>query len=130
MKRVVSFVRGMDGVKACFAIWIIAVVALLLAGCMSDHEYMLRKQNADNAGKHPATFDVVTIKGPVTIAAGAELTAKAPSQPFVPLTVPDGIAAQTDLAKKAIGAAVIGYGLSRIGDSGDTTINNNAGGAE
>jgi len=105
---------------------LVVMLAGCFSGCMSDHEYMLRKQNADNAGKHPATFDVVTIKGPVTIAAGAELTAKAPSQPFVPLAVPDGIAAQTDLAKKAIGAAVIGYGLSRIGDSGDTTINNNA----
>ena len=102
------------------------ILILAMAGCMSEREYMLRKANATNAAAHPATFDVLTIKGPVTIAAGAELTAKAPSQPFVPLAVPDGITAQTDLAKKAIGAAVIGYGLSRIGDSGDTTINNNA----
>jgi hypothetical protein len=98
------------------------ILILAMAGCMSDREYMLRKKNAE--------FDVLTIKGPVNIAAGAELTAKAPSQPFVPLAVPDGIAAHTDLAKKAIGAALIGYGVSRIGDSGDTTINNNAGGAE
>ena len=106
------------------------ILILAMAGCMSDREYMLRKANAANAAAHPATFDVLTIKGPVNIAAGAELTAKAPSQPFVPLTVPDGIAAQTDLAKKAIGAAVIGYGLSRIGDSGDTTNNTTTGGAE
>jgi hypothetical protein len=108
------------------------ILVLLLAGCMSDREYMLRMKNAKNAAAHPATFDVLTIKGPVSIAAGAELTTRAATQPFVPLAVPDGIAAQTDLAKKAIGAAVIGYGLSRIGDSGDTTINNNApaGGAE
>ena len=102
------------------------ILILAMAGCMSDREYMLRKANAANAAAHPATFDVLTIKGPVTIQAGAELTAKAPSQPFVPLAVPDGIAAQTDLAKKAIGAALIGYGVSKIGDSGDTTINNNA----
>jgi hypothetical protein len=103
------------------------ILVLLLAGCMSDREYMLRMKNAKNAAAHPATFDVLTIKGPVSIAAGAELTTRAATQPFVPLAVPDGIAAQTDLAKKAIGAAVIGYGLSRIGDSGDTTtINNNA----
>jgi hypothetical protein len=106
------------------------ILILAMAGCMSDREYMLRKQNAENAAKHPPVYDVLTIKGPVNIAAGAELTAKAPSQPFVPLAVPDGIAAQTDLAKKAIGAGLIGYGVSRIGDSGDTTINNNAGGAE
>ncbi len=102
------------------------VLILALTGCMSEREYMLRKANADNAAAHSSYFDVLTIKGPVNIAAGAELTAKAPSQPFVPLAVPDGIAAQTDLAKKAIGAALIGYGVSRIGDSGDTTINNNA----
>ncbi len=106
------------------------ILILAMAGCMSEREYMLRKKNAENAAAHPATFDVLTIKGPVTIQAGAELTAKAPSQPFQPLSVPDGIAAQTDLAKKAIGAALIGYGVSKIGDSGDTTINNNAGGAE
>ena len=106
------------------------ILILAMAGCMSDHEYMLRMENARNAGKHPAMLDVLTIKGPVTIAAGAELTAKAPSQPFVPLAVPDGIAAQTDLAKKAIGAAVIGYGVSRIGDSGDTTTNTTTGVAE
>ena len=106
------------------------ILILAMAGCMSEREYMLRKKNAENAAAHPATFDVLTIKGPVTIEAGAELTAKAPSQPFQPLAVPDGIAAQTDLAKKAIGAALVGYGVSKIGDSGDTTINNNAGGAE
>ena len=122
MKRVIR----VNKVKAVLAIWAIAVVALMLAGCMSDREYMLRKQNADNAGKHPQTFEVLTIKGPVNIAAGAELTTRAATQPFVPLAVPDGIAAQTDLAKKAIGAALIGYGVSKIGDSGDTTINNNA----
>lgn len=102
------------------------VLILALTGCMSEREYMLRKKNAENAAAHPATFDVLTIKGPVTIEAGAELTTRAPTQPFVPLAVPDGIASQTDLAKKAIGAALIGYGVSKIGDSGDTTINNNA----
>lgn len=105
---------------------LVLAMVMVLAGCMSDNEYMLRKENAINQSKHPATFPVLTIKGPVSIEAGAELTATAPTQPFQPLAVPDGIAAQTDLAKKAIGAAVIGYGLSRIGDSGDTTINNNA----
>jgi hypothetical protein len=112
-------------------IMILALV-MVFAGCMSDNEYMLRKKNAENAGKHPVTFDVLTIKDPVTIAQGAELTTRAATQPFVPLAVPDGMAAQTDLAKKAVGAALLGYGISRIGDSGDTTINNNApaGGAE
>lgn len=112
--------------KLIIGLALVVMLAGCFSGCMSDREYMLRKKNAENAAAHPATFDVLTIKGPVNIAAGAELTAKAPSQPFVPLAVPDGIAAQTDLAKKAIGAALIGYGVSKIGDSGDTTINNNA----
>lgn len=109
---------------------LILAMAGCFSGCMSDNEYMLRKENAVNASKHPPVYDVLTIKGPVKIEAGAELTTRAATQPFVPLAVPDGIAAQTDLAKKAVGAALLGYGISRIGDSGDTTINNNAGGAE
>ena len=117
-------------------ILVVLILAVVLAGCfegcMSDNEYMLRKENAVNASKHPPVYDVLTIKGPVTIAQGAELTAKAATQPFQPLAVPDGMAAQTDLAKKAVGAALLGYGISRIGDSGDTTNNNSAatGGAE
>ena len=108
----------------------IILVLTLSCGCMSEREYMLRKENAVNASNHPATFPVLTIKGPVNIAAGAELTATAPTQPFQPLTVPDGIATQAGLAKTAIGAALIGYGVSKIGDSGDTKVINNAGGAE
>jgi len=103
------------------------ILILSMAGCMSEREYMLRKKNAENAAAHPATFDVLTIKGPVNIAAGAELTAKAPSQPFVPLAVPDGIAAQTGLVEKGLAIGAITYGVSKIGDSGDAhIINNNA----
>jgi len=129
MKRVVSFVRGMDGVKACFAIWIIAVVVLLLAGCMSDHEYMLRKKNAENAAAHPATFDVLTIKGPVNIAAGAELTTRAATQPFQPLPVPDGIEAQRGIVRDVVTGAAIGYGLHQAGHN-STTKTTVTGGAE
>jgi len=112
--------------KLIIGLALVVMLAGCFSGCMSDREYMLRKKNAENAAAHPATFDVLTIKGPVNIAAGAELTTRAATQPFQPLSVPDGIAAQTNLAKKAIGAALIGYGVSKIGDSGDTTINNNA----
>ncbi len=95
---------------------LILAMAGCFSGCMSDNEYMLRKQNADNAGKHPQTFDVLTVKGPVNIAAGAELTAKAPSQPFVPLAVPDGIAAQQSMVRDIVTGAVIGFGLHQAGN--------------
>ena len=54
MKRVISFVRGMDGVKAIFAIWIIAVVALLLAGC-SHNPALFTMGKRTNIGFDPAS---------------------------------------------------------------------------
>jgi len=129
MKLITSFIMDVDKVKAIFAIWIVAVVALLLAGCMSEREYMLRKKNAENAAAHPATFDVLTIKGPVNIATGAELTAKAPSQPFQPLPVPDGIEAQRGIVRDVVTGAVIGYGLHQAGHN-STTKTTVTGGAE
>ena len=92
------------------------ILILAMAGCMSDREYMLRKANADNAAAHPATFDVLTIKGPVNIAAGAELTTRAATQPFQPLPVPDGIEAQRGIVRDVVTGAVIGFGLHQAGD--------------
>ena len=92
------------------------VLILALTGCMSEREYMLRKANAANAAAHPATFDVLTIKGPVNIAAGAELTTRAPTQPFQPLSVPDGVAAQQSMVRDIVTGAVIGFGLHQAGN--------------
>ena len=100
-------------------IMILALV-MVFAGCMSDREYMLRKQNADNAGKHPQTFEVLTIKGPVNIAAGAELTTRAATQPFQPLPVPDGVEAQRGIVRDVVTGAVIGYGLHQAGHNSTT----------
>jgi len=105
------------------------ILILAMAGCMSDREYMLRKKNAENAGKHPATFDVLTIKGPVTIEAGAELTTRAATQPFQPLPVPDGIEAQRGIVRDVVTGAVIGYGLHQAGHK-STTKTTVTGGAE
>lgn len=96
------------------------ILILAMAGCMSDREYMLRKQNADNAGKHPQTFEVLTIKGPVNIAAGAELTTRAATQPFQPLPVPDGVEAQRGIVRDIVTGAVIGYGLHEAGNATST----------
>jgi len=107
----------------------ILVLVMVMAGCMSDREYMLRKQNADNAGKHPQTFEVLTIKGPVNIAAGAELTTRAATQPFQPLPVPDGIEAQRGIVRDVVTGAVIGFGLHQAGHN-STTKTTVTGGAE
>jgi len=108
---------------------LISVLVMVMAGCMSDREYMLRKQNADNAGKHPQTFEVLTIKGPVNIAAGAELTTRAATQPFQPLPVPDGIEAQRGIVRDVVTGAVIGFGLHQAGHN-STTKTTVTGGAE
>ena len=100
-------------------IMILALV-MVFAGCMSDNEYMLRKQNAENAAKHPPVYDVLTIKGPVNIAAGAELTTRAATQPFQPLPVPDGIEAQRGIVRDVVTGAVIGYGLHQAGHNSTT----------
>jgi len=67
MKLITSFIMDVDKVKAIFAIWIIAVVALLLAGCMSEREYMLRKKNAENAAAHPPTFPRIAGVQPIRL---------------------------------------------------------------
>jgi len=92
------------------------ILILAMVGCMSEREYMLRKANAANAAAHPATFDVLTIKGPVTIETGAELTTRAPTQPFQPLSVPDGVAAQQSMVRDIVTGAVIGFGLHQAGN--------------
>ena len=110
-------------------ILVVLIFAMAFAGCMSDREYMLRKKNAENAAAHPATFDVLTIKGPVNIAAGAELTTRAATQPFQPLPVPDGIEAQRSIVRDVVTGAVIGYGLHQAGHN-STTKTTVTGGAE
>jgi len=96
------------------------IVILALTGCMSDYEYMLRKANATNAAAHQQTFDVLTIKGPVTIEQGAELTTRAPTQPFQALPVPDGVAAQQGMVRDIVTGAVIGVGLHEAGNTTST----------
>ena len=98
----------------------VLVLVAMLAGCMSDNEYMLRKDNAVNAGKHPTTFPVLEIKGPVDIKSGAVLTVKTPTQPFQPQPVPDGIEAQRGIVRDIVTGAVIGYGLHEAGNATST----------
>ena len=102
---------------------IIAIItAAALAGCMTDREYMLRKSNADNQAIHAQTYEPLVIKGPITISDGASITANTPSQPFQPLAVPDGMAAQQAIIRDVLTGAVIGYGLHEAG--GNSSVKN------
>lgn len=91
------------------------IAAMCLTGCMGEREYMLRKANATNQAAHQQTYDVAEITGPVTIGQGATFRVRAATQPFAPIDVPDGIAAQRGVIRDVLTGAVIGYGLHRAG---------------
>ena len=105
---------------------LLAIIAIItagaLAGCMTDREYMLRKTNADNQAAHAQTYEPLVIKGPITLSEGASITANTPSQPFQPLAVPDGMAAQRGIIRDVVTGAVIGYGLHEAG--GNSSVKN------
>ena len=98
------------------------VTVVVLTGCMSEREYMLRKANADNQAAHAQTYEPLVIKGPITISEGASITANTPSQPFQPLAVPDGMATQQAIIRDVLTGAVIGYGLHEAG--GNSSVKN------
>lgn len=104
------------------------VTALALTGCMSEREYMLRKANADNQASYKPTYEPLVIKGPVTINEGASITATVPSQPFQPIEVPDGVAAQRGIIRDVVTGAVIGYGLNQAGNSTSVRTTTTTGG--
>jgi hypothetical protein len=54
MKAITSFIMDVDKVKAIFAIWIVAVVALLLAGC-SHNPALFTMGKRTNIGFDPAS---------------------------------------------------------------------------
>jgi len=130
MKRITSFIRGVDGVKAIFAIWIVAVVALLLAGCTTKYGYMRDKLNAQNAAKHPPVFDMVTVDAGdgIKLEKGAKITLRTPTQPFVPLKFSDELEAQKGIVRDIATGAVIGYGFNQAGNH--TSTKTTTGGAE
>lgn len=113
---------------------ILSTLALALTGCMSENEFLLRQMNAKNQANYKPTYEVIRVKGPLTIPENGEFVINAPNQPFVPLSVPDGMAVQQAVIRDTITGAVIGYGIYQAGKahSGNTynTTNNNAGGAQ
>lgn len=110
------------------------LAAILFSGCMSDKEYTLRKRQLENQSKHPTTFDVATITGPVKVEIGEGGTVKvtAPNQPFKEIPIPDGMKTQAELVQHLINVgaiSVIGW-KALDGAKGNvrnnTTINNAA----
>lgn len=102
----------------------ILIAAGLLTGCMGEREYMLRKRNAENQRAHDQVYDVAEITGPVTIGQGASMVLRASTQPFAPIDVPDGMAAQRAVIRDVVTGAVIGYGLHQAaGDTQTRTTN-------
>lgn len=108
----------------------LAIIACIVTGCMSEREAWLRGKSADNQKAHSADFEVWRIKGAAKIELedGAEMSVKAPTQPFVPLQVPDGMEAQKSIVRDVVTGAVIGVGLHEAGNTtSNKTINNNTG---
>lgn len=77
---------------------------------MSDKEWTLRNRQLKNQAAHQETFQVFSMKGPVTfeLKEGAEFAANAPTQPFKEVSIPDGAKYQTQLAGTAMAAATAG----------------------
>ncbi len=102
-------------------------IAVLSLGCMGKYEYKLRSDNAKNQSEWQPTYEPITITGPITISDGASITASAPSQPFVPLSVPDGMGAQQRVFRDAVTGALIIYGINQAGGSKTVKNSHNTG---
>lgn len=76
---------------------------------MSDKEYILRKQQLDNQAKHPTTYDLFTVEGPIEIkiADGGKAKVTVPNQPFKEVHIPDGIKTQEQLIAHLIDIGAI-----------------------
>lgn len=101
----------------------------LLCGCMSEREYMLRRQDVAAKQAWPATYQPIVIRGPLTLDKDSELVITVPNQPFQHTPIPDGQAAQIGLAKDALHtAAILGgaiYSIRKANGSSTTNITNN-----
>ena len=114
-----------------------AAIAAMLAGCMSDREYQLRKRQLEAQAAYPPTYELFKVSGPfkMEIGDGATANVSVPNQPFQAIPIPDGARTQLEAAKFLGGvAAGTALGWKAIGSaSGKTTnntTNNYAGGAE
>lgn len=98
-------------------------MVLLLVSCMSEREYQLRNQQLKNQAAHPATFDVLSVEGPVKIEIleGGIARVTAPNQPFKEIPIPDGVSSEVELAKHLISTgAIVFIGNKALNKAGRT----------
>ena len=99
---------------------------LVMASCMSDREYRLRKKEIEAKASYPPTYDVIRIEGPFEMKEGATLVAASPTPPWKDSNIPNGPELQRAVIRDIITGAIIGYVTYRVTrPTGDkTTINN------
>ena len=106
-----------------------ALATVFLAGCISDKEFWLRKQQLDNQAKYPPNYEVITLEGHVTleIKEGGKVVVRQPSQPMQEFDIPDGIRTQEQLVSHLIdiGAITVLGWKAMKGTTKKTVINNN-----
>ena len=97
--------------KFKFISYLLSCIFILICcvSCMSDKEYILRKQQLDNQAKHPTTYDLFTVEGPIEIkiADGGKAKVTVPNQPFKEVHIPDGIKTQEQLIAHLIDIGAI-----------------------
>lgn len=93
------------------------ILMMVMAGCMSERGYMLRKKNAENQAAHPPVYEVGELRGPITLGEGSKVVLRSPTQPFQALPVPDEVEAQRGVVRDVLTGAVIGCGLHQAGSS-------------
>lgn len=110
-------------------ITLLLAAIFLLTGCMTKNEAWLRGKNIDAQREHPTDYEVVTIKGPITLGEDAHITAKSPTQPFNEQKVPDGAEKQYNAFTNVLWTTGLMYWVSRWkGNTKKTTVNNYEGG--
>lgn len=97
-----------------------AAACAVLCGCMSDNEMYLRKKDIEAKASHPASFQPLVLSGPIELKQGATLTVSAPTQPYVPTSIPNGQQIWTDATTGMVQTgALAGVALYGIGQAGD-----------
>ena len=108
-----------------------ALAAALLTGCMSEREYQLRSKQLANQAKHPATYDLFTVEGPIKIelAEGGKARVTVPGQPFREIPIPDGVKTQADLISHLVNIGAIGvigwHAIDKAAGGGSVSGSNN-----
>ena len=85
------------------------VLLVMLCSCMTDKEYQLRMKQLQNQASNPATYELFTVEGPITIdiKEKGKAIVRVPNQPFKEISIPDEVKTQADLVKHLISVGAI-----------------------